>query len=177
MLYVRATAEDRRFLMGHKTNSDIYSCYHPAASSVPVQELFRGVRTIGAAEMNGLSINRIQQLPQTTPQIRADRSEAYGSTTAAVRSCDHRVPDLLTATACLKNRRRILLKYISLKLRQAHLLRMSHLKRVATNKTIIADREEQSNEVEIVSLDPSLMVKDNIWRCIPALLLAVLSVL
>lgn len=119
--------------MGHKTNSDIYSYYHSAVSSIPVQELFRDVRAIGAAEMNGLSLNRLQQLPQTispegwqrleqdpeviqygleTSQIRADLRESYGSTATAVYSCDHRVPDLLAATARLKNRRRVLLKYI-----------------------------------------------------------------
>jgi hypothetical protein len=65
MLYVRASAEDRKFLMGHRTNSEIYSHYHSAISTVHVQELFRDVRAIGAAEMNGLSLNRLPQLPQT----------------------------------------------------------------------------------------------------------------
>jgi hypothetical protein len=133
MLYVRASAEDRKFLMGHKTNSDIYSHYHSAISTVHVQELFRDVRAIGAVEMHGLSLNRLQQLPQTispegwerieqdpdviqygleTSQINADLREQYGSIAAAVRSCDHRVRDLLASTARLKNRRRVLVRRI-----------------------------------------------------------------
>jgi hypothetical protein len=133
MLYVRASAEDRKFLIGHKTNSEIYSHYHSAISSVHVQELFRDVRAIDAADMSGLSVNRLQQLPQRisldgwqrveqdpeviqytleTSQINADLRELYGSTAAALRSCDHRVPDLLAATARLKNRRRVLLRSI-----------------------------------------------------------------
>jgi len=36
VLYANISAEDRRFLMGHKTNSDIYSHYHSAISAVSV---------------------------------------------------------------------------------------------------------------------------------------------
>jgi hypothetical protein len=133
MLYLRASAEDRKFLMGHKTNSEIYSNYHSAISTVHVRELFRDVRAINNAEMVGLSLNRIQHLPQTislegrqrieqdpeviqysleTSQICASLSELYGSIAAAVRSCNQRVPDLLAATARLKNRRRVLLRRV-----------------------------------------------------------------
>jgi hypothetical protein len=133
VLYLRASAEDRKFLMGHKTNSEIYSNYHSAISNVHVQELFRDVRAINNAEMIGLSLNRIQDLPQTisaegwqkleqdpeviqysleTTQISTTLSELYGSISAAVRSTDERVPDLLAATARLKNRRRVLLRRV-----------------------------------------------------------------
>lgn len=64
VLYANVSAEDRRFLMGHKTNSDIYSHYHSAVSTVNVQEIFRGIRAGNATEMHGLSLNRIQQMPQ-----------------------------------------------------------------------------------------------------------------
>ncbi|KAF4636083.1 hypothetical protein G7Y89_g2010 [Cudoniella acicularis] len=133
MLYLRASAEDRRFLMGHKTNSEIYSNYHSAISMVHVQELFRDVRAVNNAEMVGLSLNRIQHLPETispegwqtieqdteviqysleTSQMRTSLSELYGSIAAAVRSSDQRVRDLIAATARLKNRRRVLLRRI-----------------------------------------------------------------
>jgi hypothetical protein len=133
MLYVKSSAEDRKFLMGHKTNSEIYSHYHSAISTVHMQELFREVRAIDIAELNGLSLNRLQHLPQSISpdgwqrmkenpeiiqynleisQINTDLRELYGSTAAAVRSCDYRIPKLLAATAGLKNCRRALLKRI-----------------------------------------------------------------
>ena len=62
--YANVSAEDRRFLMGHKINSDIYSHYHSAVSDVHVQKIFRGVRAGNTAELHGLSLNRIQHLPQ-----------------------------------------------------------------------------------------------------------------
>ena len=107
MLYARASAEDRRFLMGHKTNSEIYSHYHSTVSAVHVQELFRSVREIRLADMHGLSVNRLAQLPQTispegwqrveedpevirfggeTARRNAELRDLYGSTTAAVRA-------------------------------------------------------------------------------------------
>jgi len=131
ILYAKASAEDRRFLMGHKTNSEIYSHYHSAVSTVHIQEIFRDIRANNAAaEMHGLSLNRLQQLPQTisnegwermqqdpelvkysleTSQINADLREMYGSTAAAIRACDHRIESLVAATARLKNRRRALI--------------------------------------------------------------------
>lgn len=65
ILQVRASVEDRKFLMGHRTNSEIYSNYHSAISTVHVQELFRNIRLVEMGEMHGLSRNRIQNLPQT----------------------------------------------------------------------------------------------------------------
>jgi Protein of unknown function (DUF3435) len=59
VLYANVSAEDRRFLIGHKTNSEIYSHYHTAISTVNVQEIFRSVRANNDAEMHGLSLNRI----------------------------------------------------------------------------------------------------------------------
>jgi hypothetical protein len=133
ILYANVSTEDRRFLMGHKTNSDIYSHYHSAVSTVNVQEIFRGIRAGNAAEMHGLSLNRIQQLPQTisiegwqmvqqdpeivnesleTSQVRSDLCKLYGSTSAAIRACDSRVESLIVATARLKNRRRVLMAAI-----------------------------------------------------------------
>jgi hypothetical protein len=119
--------------MGHKTNSDIYSHYHSVISTVNVQEIFRGIRAGNAAEMHGLSLNRIQQLPQTiseegwlrvqqdpeivkasleTSQIKSELCELYGSTSAAIRACDPRIESLVAATARLKNRQRVLMGVI-----------------------------------------------------------------
>lgn len=130
VLYANVSAEDRRFLMGHKTNSDIYSHYHSAISVVSVQEIFRGIRAGNAAEMHGLSLNRTQKLPQTiseegwlrvqqdpeivkagleSSQVKSELCELYGSISAAVRACDPRIESLVAATARLKNRRRALM--------------------------------------------------------------------
>lgn len=130
VLYANVSAEDRRFLMGHKTNSDIYSHYHSAISVVSVQEVFRGIRAGNAAEMHGLSLNRTQQLPQTISeegwlrvqqdpeivkaglefsQVKSELCELYGSISAAVRACNPRIESLVAATARLKNRRRALM--------------------------------------------------------------------
>jgi hypothetical protein len=133
MLNVKACVEDRKSLMGHKTNSEIYSHYHSAISSLHVQELFRDIRTVEHAEMHSLSLNRMQQLPRIispegwervkqdaelvqfaleASQLSAALCEVYGSNAAATRACDPRVQDLLTATSRLKNRRRALLRHI-----------------------------------------------------------------
>jgi hypothetical protein len=109
----RAAAEDRTFLMGHKTNSEIHSHYHSAISTVHVQGLFRSVHATNAVEMNGLLRNRLQDLPQVispegwqrveqdpeviqyvqeVSQINADLRESYGSTATGVRSCDPMFP-------------------------------------------------------------------------------------
>jgi hypothetical protein len=133
MLNVRANIEDRKSLMGHETNSEMYSHYHSAISSVHVQELFRDIRVIEHPAMHGLSLNRRQQLPQTispegwekvqqdpeliqygleTSQLSTALCEVYGSTGAAARSCDPRVPDLLAASFRLTNRRRVLLRRV-----------------------------------------------------------------
>jgi len=130
ILYANVSAEDRRFLMGHKTNSDIYSHYHSAISTVNVQEIFRGIRAGNTTEMHGLSLNRIQQMPQhiskegwqrvqqdpeiakevlETTQTTSDLQNLYGSLSAAVRACDPRIEGLIEATARLKNRRRVLM--------------------------------------------------------------------
>jgi hypothetical protein len=130
VLYANVSAEDRRFLMGHKTNSDIYSHYHSAISAVSVQEIFRDIRAGNTADMHGLSVNRIQQLPQTiseegwlrvqqdpeivmagleSSQVKSELCELYGSISAAVRACDSRIESLVAATARLKNRRRALM--------------------------------------------------------------------
>lgn len=135
VLYANVSAEDRRFLMGHKTNSDIYSHYHSAISTVNVQEVFRGVRAGNATEMHGLSLNRIQQMPQQiskegwqrvqqdreiaeevleTTQTTSTLQNLYGSLSAAVRACDPRIEALVEATARLKNRRRVLMRTIYL---------------------------------------------------------------
>jgi len=116
--------------MGHKTNSDIYSHYHSAVSAVNVQEIFRGIRAGNTAEMHGLSLNRIQQLPQSisedgwlrvqqdpeivetgleSSQIKSELYDLYGSISAAVRACDSRIESLIAVTARLKNRRRALM--------------------------------------------------------------------
>ncbi|RDL33722.1 uncharacterized protein BP5553_08090 [Venustampulla echinocandica] len=130
VLSANVSAEDRRFLMGHKTNSDIYSHYHSAISMVNVQEIFRGIRASNATKMHGLSLNRVQQTPQhiskegwqrvqqdpeiakevlKTPQTTSDLQKLYGSISAAVRACDPRIEGLVEATARLKNRRRVLI--------------------------------------------------------------------
>ena len=119
--------------MGHKTNSDIYSHYHSAVSTVNLQEMFRDIRAGNEVEMHGLSLNRIEQLPQTIseagwlrmnqdPEIveaglelsrmKAELCASYGSTSAAIRACDPRVESLVTATARLKNRRIVLTRAI-----------------------------------------------------------------
>lgn len=180
--------------------------------------------------MNGLSLNRLQRLPQTispegwqrleqdpeviqygleASQIRTDLRESYRSAAAAVRSCDHRVPDLLVATARLKSSRRVLLKYIYDEECRKAFAKYCH-PQIATPstpgttidydseskpilvddavmgdacdwmvqleqeeecalelndyETIVAEEKEQSNEVEIVSLNPSLMVTDDIME-------------
>jgi hypothetical protein len=128
MLCARVSEEDRKFLMGHKTNSDIYSSYHSAISSVSVQELFRNVRSTNAVELTGLSVNRLQDLPQTISlegwqridqdpeviqahlelsRLKAELQELHGSTAVALRLGDRRAP-FLAATARLKNRRLLL---------------------------------------------------------------------
>jgi len=130
VLYVNVSAEDRRFLMGHMTNSDIYSHYHSAISVVSVQEIFRGIRASNTAEMHRLSLNRTQQLPQTISeegwlrvqqdpeiakaglefsQVKSELCQLYGSTSATIRACDPRIESLVTLTARLKNRRRALI--------------------------------------------------------------------
>ena len=63
--FVLTNIEGTEEVPGHKTNSDIYSHYHSAVSKVKMQERFRGVRAGNAAEMYGLSLNRIPQLPET----------------------------------------------------------------------------------------------------------------
>lgn len=131
MLYLTVSAEDRRFLMGHKTNSEIYSNYHSAISDISVQKLFREIRVTNDAKLHGLSLNRVDNAPQTisaegwqrvqqdpeiiqysleTSQISSTLSEVYGSLAAAVRSSDPRIADFHAATARLKNRRRVLLR-------------------------------------------------------------------
>jgi hypothetical protein len=129
VLYANVSAEDRRFLMGHKTNSDIYSHYHSAISTVSMQEIFRNARAVYTGEMHGLSLNRIKEMPQhiskegwqkvqqdpevvrevlETSRATSELQNLYGSVSAAVRACDPRIEDLVKATARLKNRRRVL---------------------------------------------------------------------
>ncbi|CZS92504.1 uncharacterized protein RAG0_03112 [Rhynchosporium agropyri] len=129
VLYANVSAEDRKFLMGHKTNSDIYSHYHSAVSMVNVQEIFQHVRASCTGEMHGLSLNRVKDMPQNIseegwqkvqqdPEVVKEAREItqttselrglYGSVSAAVRACDIRIEELLEETARLKNRRRAL---------------------------------------------------------------------
>ena len=58
VLYANISTKDRRFLMGHKTNSDIYSHYYSAISVISIQEIFRDIRAGNAAEIHGLSLNK-----------------------------------------------------------------------------------------------------------------------
>jgi hypothetical protein len=133
MLNVKASIEDRKSLMGHKTNSEIYSNYHSAVSTVHVQELFRDVRLIEHATMHGLSLNMMRNLPQTispkgyekvnqdpelvqfnleASQLTEALCELYGSTAAAIRSGDPRASALLAAVSRVQNRRRVLLRHV-----------------------------------------------------------------
>ncbi|TVY14354.1 hypothetical protein LARI1_G007977 [Lachnellula arida] len=160
MLNVKACVEDRKSLMGHKTNSEIYSHYHSAISSLHVQELFRDIRTVEHAEMHSLSLNRMQQLPQTispegweqvqqdaelvqfaleASQLSAALCEVYGSNAAATRACDPRVPDLLTATSRLKNRRRALLRHIYQEEYRAQFVERAqlHVSPLCTSTTVV----------------------------------------
>jgi hypothetical protein len=160
MLNVKACVEDRKSLMGHKTNSEIYSHYHSAISSVHIQELFRDIRIVEHAEMHSLSLNRMQQLPQTispegweqvqqdpelmqfaleASQLSAALCEVYGSNAAAARACDPRVPDLLTATSGLKNRRRALLRHIYQEEYRAQFVERAqlHVSPLCTSTTVV----------------------------------------
>jgi hypothetical protein len=130
VLYTNVSAEDQRFLIGHKTNLDIYSHYHSAISVVSVQEIFCGICAGNAAEMHRLSLNRTQQLPQTISeegwlrvqqdpeivkaglefsQVKSELCELYRSISAAVCACDPCIESLVAVTAQLKNRRRALI--------------------------------------------------------------------
>jgi integrase len=60
VLYENVSTKDRRFLMGHKTNSDNYSYYYSIISTVNIQEIFYGIRTGNTTEIHGLSLNRTQ---------------------------------------------------------------------------------------------------------------------
>jgi hypothetical protein len=161
MLNVKACAEDRKSLMGHKTNSEIYSYYHSAISSVHVQELFRDIRVVEHAEMHSLSLNRMQQLPQTispegweqvqqdpelmqfaleASQLSAALCEVYGSNAAAARAYDPRVPDLLAATSRLKNRRRALLRHVYQEEYRAQFVERAqlHVSPLCTSTTVVS---------------------------------------
>ena len=148
MLNVKACAEDRKSLMDHKTNSEIYSHYHSAISSVHVQELFQDIRVVEHAEMHSLSLNRMQQLPQTispegweqvqqdpefmqfaleASQLSAALCEVYESNAAAARAYDPRVPDLLAATSRLNTRRRALLRHVYQEEYRAHFVERAQL--------------------------------------------------
>jgi hypothetical protein len=102
-------------------------------SSIHVQELFRNIRTNYNVEMTGLSVNRVASSPQTislegwkkvsqdleilqysleVTQLSMALHRLYGSVAATLRSCNHHIPDLVTAIARLKNRRITVMKHI-----------------------------------------------------------------
>jgi len=63
ILDVNTTAANRRYLMGHKSNSEIYSHYLPRVTDVDLQALFRGTEPQDLRKMMSIGLNRKDNAP------------------------------------------------------------------------------------------------------------------
>jgi hypothetical protein len=63
ILDVNTTAANRRYLMGHKSNSEIYSHYQPRVTDVDLQALFRGTEPQDLRKMMSIGLNRKDNAP------------------------------------------------------------------------------------------------------------------
>lgn len=63
VLATKTTAENRRFLMGHRPRSMAYSAYHSRISTIDFPAMFRDIETRPVTALSGISLNRSDEVP------------------------------------------------------------------------------------------------------------------